>query len=95
METIDISGLDKAKVLQALYIYAQTQGLGRLQYQEGGLTYDEAQKMLRGNSYFDYVNGRVIKVNLAGDSFTPYLYDRDNGNGAAQRAVDMVRNGEI
>jgi hypothetical protein len=40
---------------------------------------------------FDYVNGRVLKVNLAGDGFDPVLFDRDNGAGAAKQAIDALR----
>lgn len=51
--------------------------------------------------YFDYLNGKVMKVDLGQDEFDPRLYDRDNGEGAAQRAIDnlkialKVKNGEI
>lgn len=37
--------------------------------------------------YFDYIEGLPIKVDLSGDSFNPRLYDRDNGEGAAERAI--------
>jgi len=38
---------------------------------------------------FDYLHGKVMKVRFIGDSsdFDPFLYDRDNGEGAALRAV--------
>lgn len=36
---------------------------------------------------FDYLNGRVMKVSLSGDEFDPWGYDRDNGQGAAERAL--------
>lgn len=31
-----------------------------------------------------------MKVDLAGGAFDPRLYDRDNGSGAAQRAIDAL-----
>ena len=39
--------------------------------------------------YFDYLHGKIMKVRFTGDSsdFDPRWYDRDNGNGAALRAV--------
>jgi hypothetical protein len=40
--------------------------------------------------YFDYFNGKVMKVDIANDEFDPYLYDRDNGPGAAQYAIDRL-----
>ena len=40
-------------------------------------------------SYFDYLKGRVMKVDLSeDDGFEEWLYDRDNGEGAAQSALD-------
>jgi hypothetical protein len=47
------------------------------------------------NLRFDYLFGRVMKVNLNGNSFEERLYDRDNGPGAAQDAVERVRKGEV
>jgi hypothetical protein len=41
--------------------------------------------------YFDYLRGRVMKVDLSKDAFDPWLYDRDNGAGAAERAVSRLR----
>lgn len=47
-----------------------------------------------GYPYFDYLYGRVMKVDLSSDeSFEERLYDRDNGTGAAQRVIDRLRNG--
>ena len=40
--------------------------------------------------YFDYVYGRVMKVELGGETFNPHLYDRDNGSGAACRALESL-----
>ena len=41
----------------------------------------------RPNLYFDYVNGRVMKSDLSGDEFDTWGYDRDNGEGAAEKAL--------
>lgn len=49
---------------------------------------DEAQELLdSGQTYFDYLKGRVMKVDLSGDKLNPFLYDRDNGQGAAAAAL--------
>lgn len=37
--------------------------------------------------YFGYLRGRVMKVNIGRDVLEPRLYDRDNGTGAAFRAL--------
>lgn len=88
---IDIANLDKASVLMALYENAHVQGLGFLHASDEPMSRDAALKLLERRTYFDYVQGRVMKVNLTGDAFDPFLYDRDNGQGAAQRAIDTIR----
>ena len=106
METIDLKGLDKAAVLAALYNASKPQGLGFLHYDPAPMTVEEAQAILDekqvrlkeinsmgGNwdeIYFDYLKGRVMKVDLLGDDLRFQLYDRDNGEGAAQRAIDGI-----
>jgi hypothetical protein len=88
---IDISNLDKAKVLVALYNAARPQGLGFLHYTPEDMTYEQAVSILgSGHTYFDYLQGRVMKADLSGDSFDPYLYDRDNGPGAAWDALQQI-----
>lgn len=95
---IDIKGKDKATVFMALYNAAEPQGLGYLHYDPRPMTQFEAETILRvegskGSLYFDYVLGRVMKVDLTSDEeFDETLYDRDNGEGAAQRALDAVFN---
>lgn len=90
---IDITGLNKADVLRVLYNRARTQGLGILHYTPEDMTVEEAQDILdhTGDKYFDYLKGRVMKVDLNGDSFNPRLYDRDNGEGAAESAIGPLR----
>jgi hypothetical protein len=83
---IEIKGR-KAAVLAALYNASKTQGAGALHFTASPMTEDTAQSHLEVQTYFDYLNGRVMKVNMAGDTLDPRLYDRDNGQGAAERAV--------
>lgn len=89
--TISIQGLDKAEVLAALYNNARPQGMGFLQYTPEPMGSEEAGQLLTRTTYFDYLKGRVMKVSLDGDEFDPYLYDRDNGQGSAQRVIDELR----
>lgn len=85
---IDISGKDKAEVLARLYNAAKPLGMGILDFEEGDMPIEEAREMLAtGHTFFDYVKGRVMKVNLSGDSFDPFMYDRDNGPDAARTAL--------
>ena len=89
---VDIKGLDKARVLKALYDHSHVQGSGFLQaVPDGVVTVEHCAELLAKYSYFDYLHGRVLKVDLSGDEFDERLYDRDCGEGAAQKAVDSVR----
>lgn len=45
----------------------------------------------RKELYFDYVKGRPLKVDLTGDSFDPWLFDRDAGPGKAFAAIAELR----
>ena len=55
------------------------------------MTEQEAQDLLDdGGAYFDYLKGRVMKVDLSGDELCVRLYDRDNGQGAAERALHVA-----
>lgn len=94
MSEISIKGLDKADVLAALFNHSKQQGLGLLDLSgKSNLTADDARKELAQNpdGYFDYLRGRVLKVKIAGESFDPRLYDRDNGHGTAQQAIDSIK----
>ena len=89
---VDIKGLDKARVLKALYDHSHVQGLGFMHAaEEGTVTVESCAKLLEKYTQYDYLHGRVLKVDLSGDEFDERLYDRDCGEGAAQRAVDSVR----
>lgn len=42
--------------------------------------------------YIDRFNGRVFKTDISGSTFETGLYNRDNGNGAAERIVKQIIN---
>lgn len=91
-EQIDISKLDKAEVLAALYNNSKQQGMGFLNPSgREPLPVEQARELLQKTTSFDYLAGRVMKVNLSGDSFDPWGYDRDNGQGAAARALEHLQ----
>lgn len=91
MCVIDLTGLDKAVVLAALYNASRPQGMGFLHYDPTPMTTEEAHNLLEGSTYFDYLKGRVMKIDLSGNTLAPGLYDRDNGDGAAVRAIASLR----
>lgn len=86
---MDICGLNKAVVLAALYNNAKPQGNAGIFFSEAKpMSVEEAQSLLDGGqTYFDYVKGRVMKVALEGDELDTRLYNRDNGPGAAEKAI--------
>ena len=87
MSTIDLTGLDKAEVLAALYSASKPQGMGFFHSKSGDMTKAQAAKFLAAYTEFDYLQGRVMKVDLSGETLDPRLYDRDNGTGAAAAAL--------
>lgn len=88
---VNITGLSKAKVLKALYDNSHMQGMSFLAAPSRPITLKDCEEALKHNTYFDYFYGRVIKVDLSGNKFDERLYDRDNGNGAAAKAVNSIR----
>lgn len=90
MREINISEMNKAEVLSRLFNSSRALGMGFLQPHAEPMTTEEAQEMLdSGQTYFDYVRGRVMKVDLSGDTLRTDLYDRDNGQGAAAAALGV------
>ena len=89
---IDITGIDKVDLLIGLYHGTHPLGMGII-HNDPGFGSDEAEAALAAepSGRLDYVAGRPIKANISGDSFDPWLYDRDAGEGAAQRVVDGLK----
>lgn len=82
MTTIEISKLNKAEILATLYNHSKPQGMGLLHYTPNSMTIKEAQVLLdEGQTYFDYLKGRVMKIDLSTNELETDLYDRDNGYG--------------
>ncbi len=96
--TINISGLNRGAVLAALYNASRPLGMGFLQFTPEDMTAADGERIVteiaarcNGRVYVDYLKGRVMKVNLSSDTFDPWLYDRDNGDGAAADVVTRLR----
>ena len=89
---INIKGLKKAVVLKALYDNAIFQGFGFLHAKDSNMTIEETESLILEDGLdYDYLYGRVIKCDISEDTFEAGLYDRDNGEGAAQRAIDSIK----
>ena len=92
MSMINIKGLNKVEVLLALYNHSHVQGMGFLQ-EVSNYTLADARRDYENSreKYFDYLHGKIMKVDLREDEFDDRLYDRDNGIGAAKEAIDELR----
>ena len=91
-EEIDLSGLNRADVLAVLYNSSKPQGMGFLQYDPAPMTREQAQEILdRNHTSFDYLKGRVMKIDLSRNKLDTRLYNRDNGEGTAERAISSLR----
>ena len=92
---MDILGLDKAEVLAALYNQAKAQGMGFLHHVPEDMTIENARELLSRDTYFDYVQGRVMKIRLDRDELDTFLYNRDNGYNAAEAIIErLIKNKE-
>lgn len=88
---VDIKGLDKARVLKALYDYADNQGTGRFGRCRTAVTVEVCKSMLERSWKIECAFGLFLKVDLSRDEFEESEYDTIYGEGAAQRAVDSIR----
>lgn len=91
MGKISMVDLNKAVVLAALYNASKPQGAGFMHYDPKPMTPAEAETLLKRTSRFDYLKGRVMKVDLSGDEFDTWGYDRDNGENAAECVIAELR----
>jgi hypothetical protein len=61
--------------------------MGFLHFKTGNMSKEEAKQLLKTRTYFDYITGRVMKVDLLETKLDTRLYNRDNGPDAAERAI--------
>lgn len=91
---IDIKGLNKAEVLAALYNLSGTRSV--LAVHIPPMSVEQAQAILdEGDTYFDYLKAKVMKVELGGDTLDTRLYDRDNWDGAGKEALQHLLKPQI
>lgn len=87
---IDVSQIKESELLAALYNASKPLGMGHIHFTPEDMTLEQAEKLLLESTDFDYLHGRVMKVEINGHTLYPDDYDRDNGKGAAQRVVDSL-----
>ena len=89
---MDISGLDKAKVLKALYDHALPLGNGMIDFNPNPLDIEEAQNFINsGKITFENVKGRAIKADLSGDRYNTWLCNLLYGDNAAEIAIERIK----
>ena len=87
MSKINIQGIDKVKLLEALWqkqIVAGFYANMRLPSPK----FDEIEAKKAVLNYIDYFCGRCIKCDISGETADPCLYDRDAGDGVFKKIVD-------
>jgi hypothetical protein len=91
-DTVNIKGLDKTELLVRLWCESKVLsvfGFGpMIPYQK---LYKDAEAALAKKKRIDYFNGVPIKTDLDEDEVDPWLYDRDNEEGAFARVVQTMR----
>lgn len=111
VSTVNIKGIDKATLIQALHDGART---GRMTFsaevlETMRLSREDAEAELaeleehrkqyegpmRTRMKIDYIKGRSLKIDVAGPEMHTAGYNRDNGQGAAEAIVAKLRGREI
>lgn len=88
---VSIKDLDKGAVLAALYNASRPQGMGFVQFDPKPMTAEQGGVLIKRQRDFDYLQGRVMKIEISGDEIDTWGYDRDNGEGAAAKAIASLR----
>jgi hypothetical protein len=88
---MNISKYNKAEILAALYNNSRPLGMGILHFDAKPMTTEEAELILKETQYFDYLKGRVMKIDLSGDELATHLYNRDNGTNAAEEVISQLQ----
>lgn len=79
-----------ALLLQKLWSSSKSQGNSGWGQSSASLSIEMCKSQLQQNSYVDYFNGRIIKVQFTETGLDNYLYDRDVGFGAFNRVFNSV-----
>lgn len=87
---VSILNVNKAMVLMALYNASKMQGMSFLGGDGAQMTLARAEEEIKESLSFDYLNGKVMKVDLSKNTVDLWLYDRDNGAGAGLKAINSV-----
>lgn len=56
------------------------------------MTIEQARELLNDTTDFDYLYGRIMKIDLTNNIVNTWGYNRDNGKDAAEHAISQCRN---
>ena len=86
---VNISMLDKKKVFKVLYESAVPMDLGFMTEFEEPLSSEEIDEFFSNsqNGYFEYVQGRLLKVDLSVDILDTTNFNATHGENAAEKAI--------
>jgi hypothetical protein len=90
MSMVDITNIDKVKLLEALWKNSQPAVFLSMRCMV--VDFDKNKANMAVNKYIDYFCGRCIKTDLSTNTVNPYLYDRDYGSGKFQQIVNSLKN---
>ena len=92
MAIVDISRKNKAEVLCALFDAAHPtySKYSKNNCRHNTLTKSEAEHYLSTRTYFEYIKGHVMRIDLSGNKVNTTLFNLSNGPGAAERAINSV-----
>lgn len=89
MTTIDISALEPAWVLKALYDAARPAALHG-GYPRGDMSLEDAEQLVEESNYFSFVNGRALHIDITPTLLEVGKYDAANGRGCALDALEPL-----
>lgn len=88
---VDISGIEKRDLLKALWMNSNSASFFTLSgTSPPDLSEKDIDKAIEKRR-IDYLCGRVIKMDISGDTVDPWNYDRNNGNGSVQKIVNVLK----
>jgi hypothetical protein len=92
MNEIDITGLDKKEILKQLWLGSEPAIVFTMNNIEPPKYNEKEAELAIEKGYVDYLCGRAIKSEIGTNKLDSYIYDKYNGYGAMEEAVDIVRN---
>lgn len=88
---VSISGLDKADVMRSLFNNSHPQGMGIFNpLSLNDMSIERARELIATTLKFDYVDGRVLKVDISNNELDTRLYDKNNGENAGLKAIQSL-----